>query len=112
MRTTLSRGFGALLLAALTSATAWGQNPNPGGGNNGGGGNNNGGGNGGVPNTLISFGAVGGVAIDAQGVLNNLEVDQLSRLRGVWEKALKQAPGDINEPSELRKVSLRRLEAA
>lgn len=91
-----------LALATWGAADASAQNP-PGGG---------GGGGGGVPNTLISFGAVGGVAIDANGVLNNIEVDQLNRLRGTWAKALKQAPGDINEPSELRKVSLRRLEAA
>lgn len=89
------------LCPLLVAGVAWGQNP-PGGG----------GGGAGVPNTLISFGAVGGVAIDAQGVLNNLEVDQLNRLRAVWEKAVKQVPGEISEPSELRKVSLRRLEAA
>lgn len=94
----------SMAMASVVVPNASGQNPGGGGGGNTGGG--------GVPNTLVSFGAVGGVAIDAQGVLNNLEVDQLNRLRGVWQKAAKQVPGDINEPTELRKVSLRRLEAA
>lgn len=93
------------LMAASLLAAPWAMAQQGGGGGGGGG-------NPGVPNTLISFGAVGGVTIDAQGVINNLEVDEMNRLRGVWQKALKQAPADINEPSELRKVSLRRLEQA
>jgi hypothetical protein len=56
--------------------------------------------------------AVGGVWINADGLLSNAEPDMLDQLRQVRAKALKEIPGDLNQPSELRKVSLRKLEEA
>jgi hypothetical protein len=65
-----------------------------------------------VPSTIISLRAVGGVAIDADGVINNVEKDRLGRLSAEYSRALHAPPGDLSAPSELRKVSLRRLDAA
>lgn len=56
--------------------------------------------------------AVGGVLIDAQGVLTNAEVDELGRLRELRQEMMKEVPADLKQPSKLRKVSLRGLEAA
>jgi hypothetical protein len=56
--------------------------------------------------------AVGGVLIDAQGVLTNAEVDEVGRLRELRQEMLKEVPADLKQPSKLRKVSLRGLEAA
>jgi len=53
--------------------------------------------------------AVGGVTIDAQGVLNNASVDQTGRLQRLMAENTKPVPGDMNRAVELRKVSLRRL---
>ncbi|HEY4761439.1 MAG TPA: DUF1598 domain-containing protein, partial [Thermoguttaceae bacterium] len=55
---------------------------------------------------------VGGVAIDTQGVLENIQTDALGQLAKLRAEALQKAPADINGFAELRKVSLRRLEAA
>ncbi len=55
---------------------------------------------------------VGGVAIDAQGVLENVERDALGVLARLRAEALQKVPADLNVFSEMRKVSLRRLEAA
>jgi hypothetical protein len=62
--------------------------------------------------TIVNNGAVGGVSIDAKGVVNRAEVDALGDLKQERLKALQEVPGDLNRPSKLRKVSLRRLEAA
>lgn len=56
--------------------------------------------------------AVGGVSIDAHGVVRNAEQDALGELGRKWAESLQQIPGDLNQPSELRKVSLKQLEAA
>jgi Protein of unknown function (DUF1598) len=56
--------------------------------------------------------AVGGVLIDADGVLVNAEVDKMNLLRDLRAKALKEIPADLNQPSKLRKISLRSLAAA
>lgn len=56
--------------------------------------------------------AVGGVAIDADGVLANAQPDNLHKLADMRAKALEQVPGDLKKPNELRKVSLRGLAAA
>lgn len=56
--------------------------------------------------------AVGGVSIDAEGVLKNAEQDALDQLAQFRLKALAPAPGDLQRPAELRKISLRRLEQA
>ena len=53
----------------------------------------------------------GGVAIDANGVLQRMTLDEgaLAELR---QNALDAVPTDMRKPSKLRKVSLNRLEAA
>jgi len=56
--------------------------------------------------------AVGGISVDAKGMLDSAAVDSmgtLSRLRG---GSLEKIPAELNEVVPLRKVSLRRLEAA
>ncbi len=53
--------------------------------------------------------AVGGVSIDASGVLQNAQRDNLNKLRELRKDALGQVPGDFSKPNELRKVSLRGL---
>lgn len=90
----------ALLMCVVSATAALAQN-------NGGGGNNNGGGIG-----VISTGAVGGVSINVDGVLNNAEVDQLTGLREARERAMQGISEDLQKFSELRKVSLRGLQEA
>jgi hypothetical protein len=58
------------------------------------------------------FGAVGGVSINPQGVLENSQPDVLRNLRDVRQLALKKLPGDLNAPNVMRKVSLRQLQSA
>ncbi len=55
---------------------------------------------------------VGGVSIDADGVLKNLTVDQQLAVRREQELALRAVPGDMVGHTEMRKISLRQLEAA
>jgi hypothetical protein len=57
----------------------------------------------------FSGGAVGGVRVDVDGVLANVDASELARLRKARQDALAQIPGDLNKPARLRKVSLRRL---
>jgi len=54
---------------------------------------------------------VGGVSIDARGIVTNVRIDELNELKRVRELALKPVPGDL-KVAGLRKVSLRGLEAA
>ena len=56
--------------------------------------------------------AVGGVTIDANGVLNNASVDQTGALRRLLSENAKSLPGDLKQATKLRKVSLRRLAKA
>ena len=92
-----------LVLALLVSLchTAWAQNDNNNNNNN----NNDGG-------AMYSRSAVGGVMIDANGVLNNASVDQTGELRRLLTENAKSLPGDLKQPTKLRKVSLRRLAKA
>ena len=55
---------------------------------------------------------VGGVAIDAQGVLENVQTDALGQLAKLRAEALQKVPDGLNVFTDSRKVSLRRLEAA
>jgi hypothetical protein len=55
--------------------------------------------------------AVGGVKIDANGVLSNPEVGELKQLQAAWQKGLQDVPKDLNAFTELRFVSLRKLES-
>lgn len=76
-----------------------------GGGIGGGGGNQFGG-------TSFAFNNVGGVYVDPSGMLQNAETDAQGKLKKLRGQVLTQAEGDLAEPSELRKISLRALEAA
>jgi hypothetical protein len=57
-------------------------------------------------------GAVGGVLVDAAGVVARAEVKEQVRLRAAWQAALRPATGDLSRTAPLRKISLRRLEEA
>jgi hypothetical protein len=101
----------ALLVAvALPAARCFGQN------NNNNNNNNNNGGGATTPTIgtgfIFSNRAVGGVAIDARGVIQNVAVETNGRLGGKRAEALAEIPGELNQPGKLRKVSLRRLEDA
>jgi hypothetical protein len=60
---------------------------------------------------VVSNGAVGGVAIDAQGVIEQAEQRDRIALRDARRAALSGLAGDFQRPSRLRKISLRRLES-
>lgn len=62
--------------------------------------------------TVAGNGAVGGVSIDAAGVIDRAELDALGKLRDERQAALAELTGDVHRHSPLRKISLRRLEAA
>jgi len=55
---------------------------------------------------------VAGVWIDADGILRNIERDEMHKLRELMRSSLKEVPGELNQATPLRKISLRRLEAA
>lgn len=55
--------------------------------------------------------AVGGISVNAQGVLSNSEKDH-NGLRQMLLDNLQAVPGLLNEPAKLRKISLRGIEAA
>jgi hypothetical protein len=56
--------------------------------------------------------AVGGVAISTEGVLTVVKTDTLQDLSNMRRKALAQLPGDLNQPANLRSISLSRLQEA
>ncbi|MGC3968381.1 MAG: DUF1598 domain-containing protein [Pirellulales bacterium] len=56
--------------------------------------------------------AVGGVRIDASGAIERLDRDVLNELGEQRRDALVAAPGDMQQPNPMRKVSLRALEKA
>jgi hypothetical protein len=58
------------------------------------------------------FPAVGGVWINAEGVLAEPQVGMMREMKVARERAMAQVPGDMNAWTDLRKVSLRRLELA
>ena len=57
-------------------------------------------------------GAVGGVLIGSDGILQNATVDQTGRLQQLMKQATTPASEDLKEFNPMRKVSLRKLEAA
>ena len=67
---------------------------------------NFGGGGGGLGNQ-----AVGGISIDADGIIQNLDPKVLESLAETRRRALENAPAANKKPCELRKVSLARLVA-
>jgi hypothetical protein len=56
--------------------------------------------------------AVGGISVDASGMLDTATVDWMGQLSRLRRESLQQIPAELNEAVPLRKVSLRRLEAA
>ena len=59
----------------------------------------------------VRFGnQVGGVVVDAEGILRTANVDELSQLAKARSEQLKRLPDDLNVAAPLRKVSLRRLQ--
>jgi hypothetical protein len=56
--------------------------------------------------------SVGGVKIDPEGLLKNATDADADKLLELRKLALQEIPGDLKRPATLRKVSLRRLEAA
>ncbi len=105
----------AMVCLGLLAGDVWAQttNNNTGGGNNntGGGGNNNtGGGN----NNVNVTGGQAGVFVDAQGVLRQNTVPDPTGMLRRQQVAAAQAtlPRELARPSDLRKVSLTRLEKA
>lgn len=70
------------------------------------GGNNNNG------NVNYRQGAVGGVLVGTDGVLQNATVDQTGRLQQLMKQAVEPASVDMEKLTPMRKVSLRKLEAA
>ncbi len=61
---------------------------------------------------VVGNGAVGGVSIDAGGVLARSDIDAAGRLREARLRALSPIDSDLAATSPCRKVSLRRLSAA
>jgi hypothetical protein len=60
---------------------------------------------------VVGNGAVGGVAIDARGVIERAEQRDVAALRDARRSAISGVAADIAKPSKLRKISLRRLDA-
>ncbi len=63
--------------------------------------------NGGV--ALFPTNQVGGVMVDAEGVVNHVALDDLGRLGAARRRAMQSLDDDLARPAELRKISLRRL---
>ncbi len=61
---------------------------------------------------VVSRGAVGGVLIDAQGVVRQADAESIGQLQEVRQAALEELAGDLGQSSPLRKISLKRLQAA
>jgi len=56
--------------------------------------------------------AVGGVMLDTDGMIRNATLAERGELRETILKALQQVPAELNGRAEMRKVSLKRLDAA
>jgi hypothetical protein len=61
---------------------------------------------------IVSNRAVGGIAIDREGVLENARTDDSGTLGKFRKEALRPIAAELSKLTPLRKVSLRRLEAA
>lgn len=64
------------------------------------------------PFPLINQQAVGGISINAKGLLDNATVEALGELGKARAKALAPVPAELNRSVAMRKISLRGLEAA
>lgn len=60
---------------------------------------------------VVGGGAVGGIAVDAQGAIEQAEQRDGNALGAARRAALNGLAGDLARPSKLRKISLRRLDA-
>ena len=60
---------------------------------------------------VVGNGGVGGVSIDAQGVVTRSDVESLGRLRDARLKAAAPIDSEMQAASPMRKISLRRLQA-
>lgn len=60
---------------------------------------------------VVANGAVGGVAIDASGVVEQAEQADIVALRDIRRAALEGVAEDVSRPAKLRKISLGRLDA-
>lgn len=60
----------------------------------------------------LGGGAVGGVRVDIEGVISNVDATGLATLRKAREDAMQAVPSDIAKASDLRKVSLRKMAEA
>ena len=58
---------------------------------------------------LVRAPAVGGVYIDAEGVVSAPPVEGAEALRATWQAGLQQTPADLRPLTDMRFVSLRRL---
>jgi hypothetical protein len=85
----LSAAALVVLVASITASPVWA-------GNNGG----------------FGFQAVGGVSINPEGVLAQPTAEELKLLRDKYTKEWKEVPAGLNQPVELRKISLRAIEEA
>jgi hypothetical protein len=56
--------------------------------------------------------AVGGVSINSAGVVDRVDVAARKELREMYLKDFKNVPTDLNQPVELRKISLKAIEKA
>ena len=56
--------------------------------------------------------SVGGISINAEGLLDNAAPDMLGKLAELRAQALDKIPGGLNEAAPLRKISVLGLEAA
>ena len=54
--------------------------------------------------------AVGGVAVDVDGVVSNPETSEMKELQAAWQQGLEEVPADLEAWTDLRFVSLRQLE--
>jgi hypothetical protein len=101
----------ALTLVALLATEVVAQNINI----NGGGGrgrNGNRGGGGGFGGGGLGNGGVGGISVDAKGMLRNAGTTIDKKIVENWRKALQPQDGDLVKKAPMRKVSLRGLQAA
>jgi hypothetical protein len=60
----------------------------------------------------IGYSTVGGVAIDADGVLKTVETAEMKKIGAKLSEILKKVPNDLNEQTTIRKLSLKNLNAA
>ncbi len=66
-----------------------------------------------VPSAEAQFfrSSVGGVYVDAEGVISAPAADETEKLQAVWQSGLQPVPADLEPLTELRFVSLRKLDA-